>query len=342
MYRIDDPSAVASRPAATALGTEGWFLRGIPGSAQGTVVTAEHKNMVQAEMEGVRALNPVDPGSDKTDDEQMAEAIREYVNAHTHQQQPYGMTHSITAAGTNEVTVVPGECRDELNAWGLEDAVGQARQMNTPFSVGGIGGLAIALSKTFNTWYSYHALWKKDGTKAYGWDSAANYKSAANLLADAGAGWDYHRRLGWHRVDDVGSIVDYVNDPQNPHEVRWNEVFEDWSDSSWPDTDAILRPSFAPPRTLAHVNVVVTHFAPFTGGEVNFLFTALDQLDVLPSASRYTMQIWADSSVAKLNSSHLLAVGASSEWRFRASDADANLAASASTSGYQDFRIAQL
>jgi hypothetical protein len=99
MYRIDDPSAIAVRPAPDPLGTEGYFQRGTGGGAQGTVLTEDYMNMIQVEMEAIRALNPVDPGSDKTDDTQLADALVAYVSS------KYGDQTDFLAATDSDMSI---------------------------------------------------------------------------------------------------------------------------------------------------------------------------------------------------------------------------------------------
>jgi len=50
MYRIDIPSAAASLPTPSALGTEGFWTAGVPGTVPATVMDQDWFNMVQEEL----------------------------------------------------------------------------------------------------------------------------------------------------------------------------------------------------------------------------------------------------------------------------------------------------
>lgn len=220
MFRPDDPSAVASRPATTALGTEGWYLRGVAGGAQGTVLSAEQMNMLIAELEGVRALNPVDPGSDKADDGQLAAAIEAYTQANSPGGHIYGLTHAKTSA--YEITSDAGECRNGANTALKKGIGGQAKRLDLTWAQGSAGGLASAASLADDTWYPYFVGWDAANI-TFGWDLLANRKTAAGLAADSGyTNW---RRIGYHRTGNSGyaEILNYWQDPEAPERIMWDE-----------------------------------------------------------------------------------------------------------------------
>lgn len=368
MYRIDDPSATVSRPAPIALGAEGWFLNGVAGGAQGTVVTAEHKNMVQAEMEALRALNPTDPGSLKTDDTQLAAAIVEYVNSRLPNGSPEGLTHFGVGATPTSVTSRPGACRSESGAWGMEDATGQTRSITTAFTTAGPGGLASSVPNTVGVptnagWLSYHALWTKAGDIAYGWDTAASYKSAAGLRTDAGVGWDYHRRLGWHYFakltasptnalldfgDTADTIRPYVMRPEQPHEVRHHVASRDFDTINWLQDADELRTANAPPWTLAHQVHQYTD-VDASGHNWTTIITPLDIPAINPDSNNSTYQIRGEAGEAQYQAfSFTIWVNAVSQYRQRFSFPNPITTGpnvftgimQGGSPGYQDWRVA--
>jgi hypothetical protein len=80
MFRIDAPTAVASRPAPAAAGTPGWFTGGDPTIPQAaTTVTADWANMIQAEAEAVVIDGGLTPS--KTTFTQLRDAIRAMISA---------------------------------------------------------------------------------------------------------------------------------------------------------------------------------------------------------------------------------------------------------------------
>ena len=226
MYRIDDPSNIASRPAASALGTEGWFLRGVAGGAQGTIVTAEHKNMVQAEMEAIRALNPTDPGSDKTDDSQLAIAISQLVNARL------GNSckgfHTVWDDG-DKITTGPGRATSQLAAPSYIDVAGfEQKDITVAWSQGGIGGAPASLPALVDgQWLPFFVGWDDASTPlvTHGWDIEANADSAALLVADTG--YAHWRRIGWHKIGENSSSVltniqRYLQSAADPRKWAWD------------------------------------------------------------------------------------------------------------------------
>lgn len=75
MYQYDDPTAVASRPAATAEGTPGWFTDGNPATGQSaTLLRSEFMNMLMAELLSVPAAAGIDPS--KAESDQLLTALR--------------------------------------------------------------------------------------------------------------------------------------------------------------------------------------------------------------------------------------------------------------------------
>lgn len=74
MYRIDNATAVVSRPAATAAGTAGWFTDGTVGVTPATIVPAEFLNMIQAEIVSVLTAASITP--DKTASNQLLLSIQ--------------------------------------------------------------------------------------------------------------------------------------------------------------------------------------------------------------------------------------------------------------------------
>lgn len=220
MFRIDDPSAVASRPAPTALATEGWFLRGIAGGAQGTVVTAEHKNMVQAEMEAIRALNPTDPGSDKTDDEQLAAAILARIRVPLTAR---GLTLS-SNSGTNKITMASGRAWDSEEAVPFALPAARIKNLDAVFAVGNdVGGRAATIISVANDAnYFVHSLHKPDGTTEMGFDDSP---IAANLLAGGSvatlAGFTTYRHEGYAQTDGSGNVRLFYISPHKPDYVEF-------------------------------------------------------------------------------------------------------------------------
>jgi hypothetical protein len=80
MYQFDDPTAVATRPAATAAGTAGWFQDGNPAlGTPASIMRSEFMNMVMAEMLGVLAAGGVTPS--KSASNQLALAINTMIGA---------------------------------------------------------------------------------------------------------------------------------------------------------------------------------------------------------------------------------------------------------------------
>lgn len=78
MFRIDDPSAVASPPTPAAAGTEGYFSEGNPGAGTpATRVTSDFLNMLQEELRGVVVAGGLTPS--KTDRTQLLAAIQALV-----------------------------------------------------------------------------------------------------------------------------------------------------------------------------------------------------------------------------------------------------------------------
>jgi len=225
MYRIDDPSAVASRPAATALATEGWFLRGIAGGAQGTVVTAEQKNMVQAEMEAIRALNPTDPGSDKTDDEQLAAAILARIHAELG---PVCSGFHTTWDDQYLITTGPGRATSDISASYINATGSEQKSIDVAWSQGGVGGAPSGLGALgIGARYPFFVGWNDDSPPlvTHGWDLEANAATAALLVADTG--YAHWKRIGWHKVEEDSThitvgIQRYLQDIADPTRWFWN------------------------------------------------------------------------------------------------------------------------
>ena len=74
MYQIDNSTAVAARPAASAAGTAGWFTDGSPGSGvPATILPAEFMNMLQAEFLTILSTAGITPS--KTTSTQLMQAL---------------------------------------------------------------------------------------------------------------------------------------------------------------------------------------------------------------------------------------------------------------------------
>lgn len=225
MYKIDDPSAIASRPAPGALGTEGWFKRGVAGGAQGTVVTAEHKNMVQAEMEAIRALNPTDPGSDKTDDGQLAAAILARIGV---QLSPACSGFHTVWDDQDKITTGPGRCTSDISASFIDVVGSEQKDVTVAWSQGGVGGAPSGLpALAIGQRLPFFVGWNDDASPlvTHGWDIEANAETAALLVADTG--YAHWKRIGWHKIerDNLGvlsNIQRYFQDPADPTRWIWN------------------------------------------------------------------------------------------------------------------------
>lgn len=75
MFRVDDPSAVASMPALLAAGVPGFFGRGDPGNGvRPTVLTVDWANIVQEELVAIVAAAGI--SLDKADMNQVLDALR--------------------------------------------------------------------------------------------------------------------------------------------------------------------------------------------------------------------------------------------------------------------------
>jgi len=79
MFRVDDPSAVASMPALLAAGVPGFFGRGDPGNGvRPTVLTVDWANIVQEELVAIVAAAGI--SLDKPDLNQVLDALRVLFN----------------------------------------------------------------------------------------------------------------------------------------------------------------------------------------------------------------------------------------------------------------------
>lgn len=80
MFRVDDPSAVASMPALLAAGVPGFFGRGDPGNGvRPTVLTVDWANIVQEELVAIVAAAGI--SLDKPDLNQVLDALRVLFNS---------------------------------------------------------------------------------------------------------------------------------------------------------------------------------------------------------------------------------------------------------------------
>ena len=78
MYQYDDATAVSTRPAATGMGTPGFFTDGDPvGGEEATILRAEFTNMVMMEL--VNLVTSVGLTLSKTDSTQVRQAIQSMV-----------------------------------------------------------------------------------------------------------------------------------------------------------------------------------------------------------------------------------------------------------------------
>lgn len=235
MYRTDVPSAVAVRPAPTALGTEGWFRNAdVGGGVQGTVVDADFLNMVQAELEAMRAVGVpdgiADPGATKTTTPQLAAIFQAWMNARINALFPMayppgfiqGFRRSVPDLSANDslVDFHPGRARANGGAGNIDRPSGVMRKdIGANWAAGdGMGGWpsGLAAPSTYD-WVFAMVIQKPDGTVDFGWDTDG---AATNLLADA-TGYTLSRIIGIDEPMPGDVVRSFYQYPGHLDYVEW-------------------------------------------------------------------------------------------------------------------------
>lgn len=257
MFRIDDPSNVAVEPGRTAIGTEGWFRRGVSGGAQGTILTEEWANMAQNEMEAVHDLHPASPARDKTNDSQMAEAIAALLTEHTKLSASWLVEgFQLTKVNAEDIAIAPGFCRGNANTLWINDAAGRTKQADVTWGPGADGGMpASLLPLAADTQYFVFAMTQASGAVDSGFDIL---ESGANLLLDAQvitAGYTEVRAVGVLYTDGAAAWHDFVHSSNNLNHVLFENPVQVY-DHIAPPAFTVSVPVFGPAGSVGQFVVL--------------------------------------------------------------------------------------
>jgi hypothetical protein len=256
---------------------------------------------------------------------------------------PIGFTTTDDAA-SDVIDVDPGTTFSEDGDSSITDAVGEQRDFDVVFSIAGPGGRASGATKAAETWYSFHIIWKDDGTYAYGWDTAANYQTAAGLRSDAGSGWDHSRRLRWYKTNSGSVLYKSDQDPMFPHIFNWtgNSVDGEVGGLDIPSTNAFNVTIGAPPLTYADLLVGI-HPQGWIGSGGRFLVSPLDTADRDPATNHRSLLFESALATASFMQAQIgVKTDLNSQVRFRSNKVGAptsELQYKHITRGWQDYRL---
>mgnify|MGYP003624810321 CR=1 FL=1 len=127
----------------------------------------------------------------------------------------FGMSNNAVDAD-NDIDFAAGVASDLAGAGTITNiaaGVSMTKQLDNVWVQGtGLGGRAVGVALSNDTWYRCFAIANTGGTVDFGFDTSA---TAANLLADAqgdDATYAYARQVGWVRTDGSQNIVAFIQD----------------------------------------------------------------------------------------------------------------------------------